>query len=237
MFKTPQVEGHWHTTFEGFSTSALDFYELVKAGIARREIPDLKISQVEWKESGLGSGKRVYLRVSREGLNFDICAAPFGTGYFFSWWLAVIPQVLLDFVVLLCIAALGVTTLGIGSYLVLMGLGLSAQGSSFGGLLLPLGFCLGPGLFFGVVFGMGFLIRYKETSLEPAVLSMPITGLLYGFFFRPVTYFNEDTAIMFRESVHHAVLEAIDQVTTAQGVRGLTEDARKITFEPGGKRT
>jgi hypothetical protein len=36
----PQVEGHWHTLFEGFATSSLDFYELVKAGIARREIPD-----------------------------------------------------------------------------------------------------------------------------------------------------------------------------------------------------
>src|ERR1700686_3532631 len=96
----PQVEGHWHSLIEGFATSSLDFYELVKAAIAKRQIPDLKISQVEWKESGLGSGKRVYLRVSREGLNFDICAAPFGTGYFFSWWLAKIPRVLLDFAVL-----------------------------------------------------------------------------------------------------------------------------------------
>src|ERR1700719_3921877 len=102
--RRPQVEGHWHTLFEGFATSSLDFYELVKAGIARREIPDLKISQVEWKESGLGSGKRTYLRVSREGLNFDICAAPFGTGYFFSWWLAKIPRILLDFAVLFGIA-------------------------------------------------------------------------------------------------------------------------------------
>jgi hypothetical protein len=70
----PQVEGHWHSLIEGFSTSSLDFYELVKVGIARREIPDLKISQIEWKEGGLGAGKRVYLRISREGLNFDICA-------------------------------------------------------------------------------------------------------------------------------------------------------------------
>ena len=97
----PQVEGHWHSLIDGFATSSLDFYELVKAGIARREIPDLKISQVEWKQSGLGSGKRVYLRVSREELNFDICAAPFGTGYFFSWWLARIPRVLLDLAFLL----------------------------------------------------------------------------------------------------------------------------------------
>src|SRR3978361_560571 len=97
MSKHPQVEGHWHTLIEGFATSSLEFYDLVKTGIARREIPDLNISQVEWKQGGLGSGKRVYLRVSREHLNFDICAAPFGNGYFFSWWLARIPRAVLDF--------------------------------------------------------------------------------------------------------------------------------------------
>src|SRR5258708_17926530 len=108
-----QVEGHWHTLIEGFATSSLDFYELVKAGIALRQIPDLKMSSVEWKESGLGSGKRIYLRISREGLNFDICAAPFGTGYFFSWWLAAIPRILLDLAVLGGIAFLGLIFLGV----------------------------------------------------------------------------------------------------------------------------
>ncbi len=41
--RKPQVEGHWHSLIGGFATSSLDFYELVKAGIAKREIPDLKI--------------------------------------------------------------------------------------------------------------------------------------------------------------------------------------------------
>ncbi len=232
MFKRPDVLGHWHTTFEGFSTSALDFYELVKAGIVRREIPDLKISEVTWKESGLGSGKRVYLRVSREGLNFDVCAAPFGTGYFFSWWLAVIPRVLLDLIVLACIVGLAVFSLGAGSVLVLSGISFAARGVEFGNSLIPMGMGLTPVLFFGVIFGLGFFIRYRETGLEPTVLSMPVTGFLYGFFFRPATYFNEDTALMFREAIHQAVLEAIDQVTTAQGIRGLSEEARKVTFKP-----
>jgi len=83
-----------------------------------------------------------------------------------------------------------------------------------------------------MLFLFGLLIRHGETGLEPTVLSMPITGFFYGLVFRPNTYFNEDTAIMFRESVHHAVTEAIDQVTSAQGVRGLSEEARKITFQP-----
>jgi hypothetical protein len=217
MQKNPQVEGHWHSLIEGFATSSLDFYELVKAGIARREIPDLKISQVEWKESGLGSGKRSYLRVSREGLNFDICAAPFGTGYFFSWWLAKIPRILLDFAVLFGIAFVGLIFLGI----------FSREGCG--------GMAMGALMFFGMLFGAGFLVRYGGTGLEPTVLSMPITGFCYGLLFRPNTYFNEDTALMFRESVHHAVTEAIDQVTSAQGVHGLSEEGRRVDWKPGGK--
>jgi hypothetical protein len=217
MRKHPEVVGHWHSLIEGFSTSSLEFYDLVKAGIARRKIPDLEISSVEWKESGLGSGKRIYLRVSREELNFDICAAPFGTGYFFSWWLARISRILLDFGFLL-------GTLFASGMIFLL---LSKSGENGNaGCMGCLGIFLWPLLFFGALFGLGAFVRYGDAGLEPTVLSMPITGFLYGLVFRPATYFNEDTALMFRESVHHAVLEAIDEATSAKGVRGLSEEAR-----------
>lgn len=224
MSKHPEVVGHWHTLIEGFATSSLDFYELVKAGIAKREIPDLKISSVEWKESGLGSGKRVYLRVSREDLNFDICAAPFGTSYFFSWWLARIPRVLLDFGFLF-----GVIFVGYLFVKIFSGGGEDGNPGCAAAFVIPL-------IFLGMLLGAGFLVRHGDLGTEPMVLSMPITGFLYGLIFRPPTYFNEDTALMFRESVHHAVLEAIDQVTSAQGVRSLSEEERRITSEPRGKR-
>jgi len=227
--RKPQVEGHWHSLIEDFATSSEDFYKLVREGIDRRKIPNLKIKPVTWKQGGPGSGKRVYLRVSREGLNFDICAAPFGTGYFFSWWLARIPRILLDILFIIFVLFVGnlffnwAITRGEGheglNFLQLVWAGCSTL------IIGPL-----------VLFLLGLLVRHGETGLEPTVLSMPITGFFYGLVFRPNTYFNEDTAIMFRESVHHAVTEAIDQVTTAQGVRGLSEDARKITFQPGGKR-
>jgi hypothetical protein len=219
MVKHPQVVGHWHTLVDEFATSSLDFYDLVNSGIARREIPDLKISQVEWKESGLGSGKRVYLRVSREHLNFDICAAPFGTGFFFSWWLARIPEVFLDLAFLFGYLFLGGLLFAI----------FAREVEGCGGMLMAFV------LYAGGLFGLGAYVRYGDAGLEPTVVSMPITGFLYQLVFRPVTYFNEDTAIMFKESVHHAVLEAIDQVTSAQGVRGLSEEARRITFKFGGK--
>src|SRR5262249_23743656 len=144
MPKHPQVVGNWHGYIENFSTSALDFYELVKAGIARREIPDLKITSVEWKEGGLGSGKRVYLRVSREGLNFDLSAAPFGTGYFFSWWLARIPRTLLDFAVLFGIGILGLILLSLFSRQ-------GCSGAFLTAVVLP-----------GILFGAGALVRYGD---------------------------------------------------------------------------
>jgi len=33
------------------------------------------------------SAKREYFRVQRKENIFDLCGAPFGKGYFFSWWL------------------------------------------------------------------------------------------------------------------------------------------------------
>jgi hypothetical protein len=213
--RNPQVAGHWHALVEGFASSSLDFYELVKVGVEKRSIPNLAISHVEWKEGGLGTSKRIYLRVSRGGLNFDVCAAPLGTGFFFSWWLARIPRVLLDLAFLLA--------LGFGTLIVL---GVSARegcGGAVGGA-----FFLGAGLV-----GLSALVRFGNTPLEPTVLSMPITGFVYQLIFRPVTYFEEDTALMFRESVHNAVLEAIDQVTSAQGVRALAPEARRISTAPG----
>jgi hypothetical protein len=226
MRKHPLVEGHWHSHVEGFSTSALDFYGLVKAGIARRKIPDLQISEVEWQEGGLGSGKRVYLRVSRENLNFDICAAPFGSGYFFSWWLARIPRVLLDLGFLFSAFVSGILLFAIFSK------GEQNGSPGCGGCV---GFFLLPIVFFGSLFSLGVLVRYGEIGLEPTVLSMPITGFFYRLIFRPVTYFNEDTAIIFRDSVHAAVLEGIDTLFEKKGLRALGPEGRKpVTRNPLG---
>ena len=75
---------HWHHLVENFSTSPQEFYSLLEKAIAQRQIPNLEISRVEWKEGGLLSANREYLRLSRERLIGYICAAPFGTGFFFS---------------------------------------------------------------------------------------------------------------------------------------------------------
>lgn len=45
--------------------------------------------------------------------------------------------------------------------------------------------------------------------------------------FRSPTYYRVDSAAMFQDGIHGCVLEIIDQLTTAQGVAPLPEEARK----------
>jgi hypothetical protein len=52
---------------------------------------------------------------------------------------------------------------------------------------------------------------------------MPYLGPVYERLFSPQTYYRMDTALMFQESVRAAVREVIEQVTSAQGVRGPTD--------------
>src|SRR5687767_10764762 len=93
MSTTPldAVLSHWSKLFENFQTSPRPFYDSVEAAIARREIPDVALERIEYKEGGLISPRREYLRVKRGKHAFDVCAAPFGTGFFFSTWLTTVP--------------------------------------------------------------------------------------------------------------------------------------------------
>lgn len=86
MPKTPVVDSHWSYLIEGLQASGLEFYERVEAALETRKLPDAKRTRVDWKEGGLLSAKREYLRVKRKKLVFDVCAAPYGSGFFVSWW-------------------------------------------------------------------------------------------------------------------------------------------------------
>lgn len=91
MVRNPKVEdalGHWSTLVENFETSALDFYKAVEATLASRRIPKLKMRRINFGEGGVVDAWREYLRIERGDLKVDVCAAPFGTSYFFSWWLS-----------------------------------------------------------------------------------------------------------------------------------------------------
>lgn len=214
MFQSAEVLSHWHTLIDNYNTSALDFYKAVEESINERQVPEVVTSRVDWHEGGVLSAKREYLRVTRRHLTFDICAAPYGTGYFFSTWLTVRPPDLavlyawlilgsLPFVVSLFIAVFGFIK---GSFIFLLSL--------LGGALL-----------------VRRLIQAGAVAWEDTILAMPVIGFLYRIIFRPTTYYSTDTRLMFQESVHRAVVEVIEGLRTAQGLRALSPEETKLTMQ------
>lgn len=157
------VVSHWYQRFEGFHIEPKAFYDTLGRAIEKRKIPDSSMQQIECHEGGVLSAKRLYLRVHRKDHYFDICGAPFGNGFFISWWLINEPSGCLS----------------------------------------------------------GCLI-----SLTP----LPWVGAVARFFlelFFPYTYYRIDTELMFQSAVHSAVLDVVDRITEARGIRALSESERK----------
>src|SRR5690349_10221063 len=82
------ILGDWHHLIDGLQASALDFYAKLEAALEPRQLPDASRSRIDWKEAGAFSAGREYLRLTRARHVMDICGAPFGSGFFVSWWLA-----------------------------------------------------------------------------------------------------------------------------------------------------
>jgi len=91
FFPKEEVIEHWYSPVDNFEFATADFYQMIEKELSARKVPNLEISNVEWSEGGMLSDKRKYLRLRRERLVFDICAAPFGSSYFFSFRFVALP--------------------------------------------------------------------------------------------------------------------------------------------------
>lgn len=152
----PRVFSHWYHLFENLEASSQKTYEEIENVVEGRTLPDTESWSVDHYEGGLLSAKREYLRVQRGDRFFDICAAPFGKGFFVSWWL-----------------------------------------------------CEEP------------------TALQKLLGMIPFVGGWLLRLFWPETYYRHDTTLMFQTAVHSAVMEVLDGVTKAKGLRSLSEEERK----------
>ena len=214
------ILSHWHQLFEDFSTSTQEFYRSVEEAIRRRNLPEIEVSRVLFKEGGLASAEREYLRIRRKRIAFDICSAPYGSGHFFSWWLAKIPA---KYGLLIVLGGL-VAALFVGSLFQALFLKVFEDAPCFGATLVILGSFLGVPI---LLLGLGFLVDQGKLGDEEWVLSVPIVGWLYALIFNPVTYYRLDTALMFQDSIRAAVNEVIDGLLTGQGLRALSEDQKR----------
>lgn len=154
--KNLTILSRWHHLYGNLNQSSKEFYTSVEAAIKSRNVPDTQLSRVNHHEGGMFSANREYLRVRRKEYVFDICAAPFGNSFFFSYWLGEKPSAFWNLI-----------------------------------LLVPV---LGPWLFVKL---------------------------------RPATYYRLDTATMFGDSIHSAVMEVLDGITKEKGLRSLSELERK----------
>lgn len=229
MPKQANVISHWHQLIENCQTSSMGFYESVEAAVLARATPEIHGARVEHKEAGLASASRIYVRIHRGKHAFDICAAPFGTGFFVSWWFTVPP---LPFAILYTLGFfLGLAIAMNFAFGIGMAIGAVMEGYATG--ILVGGACA----FFGVpafLWLIGTGMRRGKIPGESTVLAMPIVGWIYERIFAPATFYAMDTALMFQDAVHNAVLEVVDCVTANKGVRALSEAERKPTLKKFG---
>jgi hypothetical protein len=193
---------------EDFSTSAEAFYAAIEAELVARQVPDLTITRELFAEGGILSSKREYLRMRRERLVFDICAAPFGTSYFFSTRFAEIPVVLYVWQLLLVLILLA----GIGAlYWLLMG-------PAWGVIL----FVLNVVAWFVLLRNLDTLRLFR---LDDFLMQVPVFGIVYEVFFRRETYYRIDTRTMYVELVKKIVARQVDACTGGQGIQLVDIDS------------
>jgi hypothetical protein len=236
------VFSHWYAWTDHNQFSTQEFYTEIEKELVARRVPGLKISQVNFREGGSLSDKRIYLRLVRERLAFDICASPFGRTFFFSMRFVekplpnMIPALL--FFAIVCAVLATFIHEGGGQYLNL--------GDFSGGLSNPFIACLTFVVagFFLVIFSVGVVrtgrtrtttdaieasdragpagAKPSESSAMPdfdtLLLNMPFIGDLY-LALRKETYYRQDTRLMYHTLISDIVKMKVDEITAAKGVK------------------
>jgi hypothetical protein len=215
------VLSHWCQLIENLQASPLTFYQSVEMNLMRRAVPALNYTRVEYHEASILSAKREYLRLSRDKLAFDICAAPFGTGFFVSWRLVDATQGSAWLLWSLFAGLFGMSGIVAYSVLILVVKGfLEAVGVI---LVFAMLFCI----LMAVNFAVFLILRFWLLRLDASLANSPFLGGLYKAVIGRDTYYKIDTMLMFQAAVKAAVLEAVDGLTTAQNLRPLSDEERK----------
>ena len=200
--KKAEVLNHWISLAEGFQLSSSEFYDSIERELESLQVPGLQLSRVDFAEGGLLSDKRVYLRMARERLIFDICAAPFGTSFFFSCRMAEIPSVI-----------------RIWQLIVLLGLictMLYAAIDFFGiiqGSIVVITFII------AMVWTMRNTVASGLHNLDAMLVKSPLIGPIYEKWIRKETYYRLDTRLMYIDLIPNLVRRRVEEVTSANGIK------------------
>jgi hypothetical protein len=204
---------HWIAFVQGFQLVPSEFYSSVEAELKARGVPGMEMSQIEFSEGGITSAKRIYLRMVRERLVFDVCAAPFGRSFFLSCRFAEIPAVVQLWQLL--VLAVAVTMLGFVS--------LSLLSKLFGVLafiIWPLAWIVVP-LF--AIYAMRNSAAMGLVDLDRTLMRTPILGAVYEAWIRKDTYYRQDTRLMYLETVSDVVKHLAEAAVASKGLKLLIQ--------------
>jgi len=204
-----EVISHWYALAPGFSASTKEFYDSVEKELKARQVPGLDLFRVEFAEGGALSAKREYLRMTRERLVFDICAAPFGTSYFFSCRFAEIPAEIKVWQLIVVALALFVAfpisfvvcTKVVGALVIIVWPAAWIT-------LIVLG-----------VYVLRNAVALGLKDLDATLIKSPIVGPIYERWFRKETYYRQDTRLMYCDTVDEIVKAKVEEVTGAKGIK------------------
>lgn len=204
--KDEEVIEHWYSLVREENFSSSEFYDAIEVKLRSHEVPGLSLRRIDLLEGGALSDKRQYLRMQRERLTFDLCAAPVGVNYFFSYRFY-LPKV----------------RAGVFCYVaVIMGLGLlwalfAASDVYYGSAA------------FVVVLLIGLTMMLSEDEAhKSSLLEMPVLGDIYEQFFFKDTYYRKDMRMAYCSIVSTLVKEEFERVTAAKGVKLV----REHTYSP-----
>ncbi len=213
--KPEEIRPPTYALIDGFQTSSDQFYQSIESELETRQVPGLELQRLDYHEGGLLSAKREYLRMRRERLTFDLCSAPFGTSWFFSYRFCEIPAPLPLWQLLLVLILCGSLALG---YVALFG-------PIWGGIVVGM-----------TILGFGLVLRNSLTlgfdDFDAWLLTVPVFGRIYEALFRKETFFRQDTRFMYAEMLERLIQDKIREVTGEDGIEKIEFIEAKADVHP-----
>jgi len=207
--KKGEILDSWILFADGFSFPPQEFYAAIDKEMTARKIPSMEISREDFSEGGLLSDKRIYLRLFRERLALYTCAAPFGTGYFFSFRAVYVPALVRLWHILAFVLFFGL----IGSLLVSL-----------------LGFTFAVAALVSLVFALAAVYRNATAAavgnLDSLLLKIPVISIIYENWFREDTFYRIDTRSLYLQQLPEIVRRLAEEITAAKGAKLLDDNGR-----------
>lgn len=197
--RKPIIHAHWYVPLSDFQSDTELFYRAVEEELVEREVPDMVVEIIHFREGSHFTANRKYLRFRQERAVLDICSAPFGTGWWFSVRAATLPRILRWWEV-------GFTALGLAGFFALY---VELYGLVVGGVL------LGSSLAFG---GIVFLAGSVWANLDEFLIYLPVAGALYEAYFRRDTYYRQDQRLMFGDILCTVIRRKVGEFCMAGGI-------------------